>query len=499
MASDLIQTESFSPARRLTILFNLGLGLLALLALLGMTNYLAARHFHRFFWGGDERYHLSLPTRQVLGALTNEVTVTVLFSRNSPLYSPVSGLLKEYAYACPRLKLEALDYDRDVQAAQLTVARLQLSPEESDLVVFESAGRTRIVRAVELSDYDFSGLLAGAKEVRRVGFKGESLFTDALASLIEGRSPKVYFLQGHGEHDPTSLETRFGYSQFARMLEQKNVAVDTLRLVGDAEVPDDCQLLVLAGPRSRVDPSALDKINRYLGQGGRLLALLSFYQAGYAPTGLERFLAGWGVAVGDNLAFDPGNAVRGGGILATNFSNHPIVRTLRGHTLYFLVPRSVAPLRSSGLAGDAPKVESLVSTSVEGRTESEGLDTGLPKFNPARDRRGVIPLAVAVDKGSIQGVAADRGSTRLVVVGESIFLANETIVKSAANIEFASLAVNWLLDRPQHLSGLAPRPIREYSVLLSRSHLVQLRWILLALLPGLPVAIGTVVWMRRRR
>jgi len=498
MAPDLDQPESFSPARRFTVGVNVGLALLALLALMVMANYLAARHFHRFLWGGDERYRLSLPTRQVLAALTNEVTVTVLFSRNSPLYSPVAGLLKEYGYACPRLKIETIDYDRELQAAQTTVARLQLSPEEADLVVFECNGRTRIVRAVELSDYDLNALLAGEKEVRRIGFKGESLFTDALASLIEGRSPKVYFLQGHGEHDPASVESRFGYSQFARLLQQKNVAVDSLRLLGDAEVPEDCELLILAGPRSRVDPNALDKINRYLHQGGRLLALLSFYQASYAPTGLERFLADWGVAVGDNLAFDPGNAVRGGGILATNFSPHPLVRPLRGHTLYLLVPRSVAPLRGPAPAGDAPKVEPLVSTSVDGRTESEGLENGLPRFDPTRDRRGAIPLAVAVDKGSIQGVAADRGSTRLVVVGESIFLANETIVKSAANIEFASLAVNWLLDRPQHLSGLPPRPIKEYSVLLSRSQLTQLRWLLLAVLPGIPVTVGLVVWCRRR-
>ena len=85
------------------------------------------------------------------------------------------------------------------------------------------------------------------------------------------------------------------------------------------------------------------------------------------------------------------------------------------------------------------------------------------------------------------------------MVGESIFLANETIVKSAVNIEFASLAVNWLLDRPQHLSGLAPRPIKEHSVLLSQSQVIQLRWILLAVLPGTPLLIGLLVWWRRRR
>lgn len=489
---------SFSPARRFGIGLSVATSVVAATALLLMVNFLAFRHSHRFQWGGDQRFQLCTATRQVLEALTNEVRTTILFDRNHALFSSVSGLLKEYAYACPRLSVRHVDYSRDIQMAQTIIDRLQLPPTESDLVVFESGGRSRVVRAAELSDYDVTRLLAGDKEIPRVGFKGEPLFTSALAGLIESRSPVVYCLQGHGEHDPMSTESKFGYSRFARLLEQKNITLKPLRLTGESEVPEDCRLLIVAGPRSRLDPAELDRLQRYLSRGGRLLALLSYYQSGRAPTGLERLLDGWGVAVGENLTFDIQNAVPGGGILATNFSAHPVMRPLRNHTVYVVMARSIEP--KAGPAGaDAPRVEALFSTSPQGFTASEATDAGLPRHNPAQDRRGVIALAVAVEKGNLQGVAADRGSTRIVVVGESIFLANETIVKTAANLEFASLSVNWLLDRPQSLGGIAPRPIPEFQIMLSRRDLVQVRWLLLAGLPAAPLAVGLLVWIRRRR
>jgi hypothetical protein len=104
---------------------------------------------------------------------------------------------------------------------------------------------------------------------------------------------------------------------------------------------------------------------------------------------------------------------------------------------------------------------------------------------------------VAAERGGIQGLGADRAAARLVVVGESLFLGNEMIA-SAANLELASLAVNWLLDRPQDLAGLAAKPLREYRITLTDGAMTQLRWLLLLVFPGAVLAAGGVVWWRRR-
>ena len=108
------------------------------------------------------------------------------------------------------------------------------------------------------------------------------------------------------------------------------------------------------------------------------------------------------------------------------------------------------------------------------------------------------PLAVAVEKQAPPGVITERGATRLVVAGNSFFLANARI-DSAGNRDFADSAINWLLDRPQLLEGIGPRPVREYKIMMSNAQLKQARWILLAGLPGGVLLLGGAVRLRRRK
>ena len=147
-----------------------------------------------------------------------------------------------------------------------------------------------------------------------------------------------------------------------------------------------------------------------------------------------------------------------------------------------ILPQAVRQSPGGSRTADAAKVMELAFTSEQGREDGGS--------------NGAIPLLAAVEKGAIAGVAADRGSTRLVVVGDSFFLANANI-DFEANRDFTNLAVNWLLDRSQ-LMNIAPRPVREYRISLTQSQMTTARWILLAALPGSVLSLGLLVWVRRR-
>jgi hypothetical protein len=108
------------------------------------------------------------------------------------------------------------------------------------------------------------------------------------------------------------------------------------------------------------------------------------------------------------------------------------------------------------------------------------------------------PLMVAVEQQTVPGVANTRGTTRMIVAGDSFFLDNHYI-EGGANRDFAGYAANWLLDRTVLLEGIGPRPITEFRLTMTQAQEKSVRWLLLAALPGAVLAFGWLVWLVRRK
>ncbi|MBI3851264.1 MAG: GldG family protein [Verrucomicrobia bacterium] len=506
MANDTSTKPSFSAGRKWTIGFNVVVASLAVLALVVMVNYLGVRHYWRFQFSDRGQMKLSPQTVNVLRSLTNEVAVTVFFDAQGEeeLYSLVSSLLKEYNYLNPAISIKTVDPMRQPGKAQLVLAEHKLTnPKDKNFIIFYCAGHQRIVYQNELSDYDLQAVISGkSKEFKRIGFTGEMLFTAAIFNVANPRTYKAYFLQGHREHNPELTGEPHGYAKFAALLkEENNIQPERFSLQGTNEVPMDCQLLIIAGPRIPLSDSELERIENYLKQGGRLFALLNNMALG-KRSGLEKILAKWGVDVADNMVFDPKNSPTGSDLLTARLSDqHPVVKSLVPDALRIrlILPRAVGRLETGVPKVDAPKVDLLAATS-EGGTEATEIRGGVPYLNPYRGQQATnFPLIVAVEQGGIKNVT-DHGTTRMVVVGDSLCLDNEIIDSVPGNYYFASQAVNWLLERPQILlSGLGPRPLKEYKLIMTDSQRQSVQWLLLAGMPGAVLLLGGLVWLRRRR
>ena len=71
----------------------------------------------------------------------------------------------------------------------------------------------------------------------------------------------------------------------------------------------------------------------------------------------------------------------------------------------------------------------------------------------------------------------------MLVAGDSLFLDNQ-LIDALANRDFAGYAANWLLDRTILLEGIGPKPVAEFRLVVTRSQLRRLQWILLGAMPG---------------
>ncbi len=498
MSADQKSRPSFSPASRWRIGFDVVLRTLLVLAVMGMANYLGTQFFHRFYLSSQTQMALSSRTLSILRSVTNHVDVTLYYDRKADFYQDVEALLKEYRAANKNISVQTVDYVRDPGAAEIIKQKYRqffTSQSDKDLVIFDYGGRVKVFPGSALTSYKAE--LTGSHprpdnpkqpelefERRPVSFNGEQAFTSILLALASPQPLKAYFLQHHGEvslADPGNV----GYQKFASVLEQNYVSVTNLDWAGNTGVPADCNLLIIAGPNEMLEPPELQQIGQYLREGGRLLVLFGINSQGH-PTGLESILQTWGVGVMDDIAQDANHTVTTHDIIVNTFNKHPVVDSLADVQLQLYSPRPIIKVPTSQVA-NAPEVTELFATSTGGTLLA---NPSAPPLN--------YPLACAVEQKPVAGVTNPRGNTRIIVVGDYVFLGN-VYIDAGGNREFLNSAVNWLCDRPLLLSGIGPRPVTNFRLHITRHQQRELGWLLLGALPGAVLIIGWLVWLVRRK
>ena len=491
---------SFSRGRRWKIGLDLAVRTVLVCAVVVMMNFLGAQFFHRFYLSSQTRVHLSSRTLSVLHSLTNRVAVTLYYNRQDDFYPDIVALLKEYSLANPKISVHPVDYARDAGEAEKVKEQYKqffTSQSDKNLVIFDCAGRVKIIPGDALAQYELESVKPEnpkQKELefqrRPVAFNGEKAFTSMLLALESTRSFKACFLQGHGE-PPLTDSGQSGYLKFASVLRENYIDVQPLELLGDSDVPEDCNLLVIAGPTDPLRELELQKFDKYLAQGGRLFSLFN-YASIKRPTGLEPILQRWGVSVGMDIVQDLKNTTSASGadVAIRRFGQHPVVNPLTQSALQMILPRPIGRAVSKNPPPDAPQVEELAFSG-----DSSTL------MNDAAEPPHSYPLMVAVEQKNIAGVVNPRGTTRILVVGDSMFLDNQVIEGGigGANRDFLGYAVNWLLDRPQLLEGIGPRPVTEFRLLITKTQKREVRWVLLGALPGAVLLFGGLVWLARRK
>jgi hypothetical protein len=367
------------------------------------------------------------------------------------------------------------------------------SATDKDLVIFDCGGHFQIIYGAALYQKKLEQIPnenPNSKELvfrkKPVEFYGEMRFTAMLLAVESPKPLKAYFLQGDGE-PLLSDSGEPGYLKCGEVLAENYIATEPLQLLGSEAIPDDCNLLIIAGPQTTFSPGELQKIDQYLAQGGRLFLLFNKLSINH-PTGLEPILARWGVNVVPDVVQDPKNTTRfGEDVIIFTFGSHPVVNPLTGLAVQLILPRPVGAVDLPNTPADAPKVDVLMSSSPQ--STLAGDSTAAPRS---------YPLMVAVEQKAVPGVANPRGTTRIIVAGDSFFLNNRQI-ESVANRDFAGYAVNWLLDRTVLLEGIGPRPVTEFRLTMTQSQQKTVRWLLLGALPGGVLVFGWLVWLARRK
>ena len=463
------------------------------LVLAEMIGFVALRNPMRANLSGRTYYDLSERTLKLLEDMDRQVHITVFFQEEHQLYHDIENLLEEYQYRSRDIHVEWVDPTRDLARTENLANKYALT--EAQVVVFDMGDRSKVVKQSDLADYK---TVQGRKEPVMAGFKGEQAFSSAIYGLMQGETPTVYFLVGHGEKRVSDFDQMAGYSKIGTMVLRDNLEVKELMLSGEQKIPDDTATLVIAGPEKIMGSVEVEMIEDYLDRGGRVLLLLDALK----ETGLEPLLRHWGIELRNDIVVDPENTLRGSDVHVRRYNAHPICMQMDS-IAQFILPRSIMPMEEEANAGeDRPLVVPLCYTSEKSWSETQ-VEESTAKFDEGTgDFRGSDPnhpisLGVAVERGAVQeALDVQINPSKMVVFGDSDFVSNGSMVGGNADLFMSSL--NWLLDR-EELIAIAPKPVEEVRLSLSRRQLRKLFWINVAGMPAFAMGLGLLVWLVRRK
>jgi len=450
-------------------------------------NYIGARQNKRWDLTAAGEYTLSDQTRRVLEGLKEPIQLKV-FDRTDG-FQRFRDRLDGYTYVTPQVKVEYVDVDKNPAQAR------QYEVQQYGTVVIEYQGRRE-----------------------RVTTDTEQDITNGIIKTVEGKQKKAYFVQGHGEKDPTSADERTGYNTIATAMGRDNLQVEKLVLAQQPTIPADASTLIIAGPTADFLQPEIESLRNYMNKGGKVLVMLDPPEGPNQPTpNLIAFLKEWGVDVGDNVVVDVSGVgqLLGAGPsmpVAASYPEHAITQRFSVITAYPLA-RSVG---STPQSSDGRFAQTFIQTSTQSWAEADlkalGTGTEVSMDEKAGDRPGPVSIgaAVEVDAPEQPNTSPDKPKptpaellqnhdpkvqTRLAVIGDSDFPSNGFLGISGNRDMFLN-TVNWLAEQ-ENLIAIRPREAADRRLTLTAE---RQRFTLYAVfaIPLLVFGAGVVTWWRRR-
>lgn len=446
---------------------------LVMVGILVAVNYLSNRRSQRWDLTANQFNSLSEQSQKVLEGLDAPMKLLVFDQRLN--FDRVRRNLDQYAQASRQLTVEYID------AAQDPIRTRKYEVQAVPTLVVEYKDKTEKVITID-----------------------ERGVTGAIIRVVTGKQRKMYFVQGHGEKDPSGMDEN-GLSEVGQYLAADNIAVEALPLAQKPEIPGDATVVAIVGATTDFLDPEIGALRTYLSGGGRLLMMLDpvIGKQEQATPKLTALAQEWGVEYGNNVVLDLSGQSESPTLAVASppYPSHPITDRFRQLTVFPLA-RSV---KASATPPSDKTIEPLAETSPRGWAETDipALSTGggqLAMNADKGDLPGPVTMAVAVSTPAppeepAEGAPKAPPQARLVFVGDSDFASN-AVARSGGNINFFVNAVNWLTEQ-ENLIAIRPRQAGDSRMSVTPPQ-ARAAVIFSAAVPILIFGAGVWSWRRRR-
>ena len=427
----------------------------------------------------NQLFTLSEQTEKLVSGLEEEVTIYWVV-RSGYEESYVDTLLDQYKALSDHIRVVKKDPDVSPNFAQQYTSYVN-----DNSLVIECGERSRYVDYNDIFVMDYESYYYYGETIW--SFYGESEVTSAIDYVIREDLPKIYMLTGHGE---SGLPTTF-----ASAVEKENFETEELSLLTEEHVPADADALLIYAPQRDISEEEKTKIEEYLAYGGKLILITDPPQE-EALTNLEAVMAHYGIVANQGIVVEGNQSYYFWGrpyYLLPEIEYHTITGPLTESGYYVLLPIAQG-LNVIDTGNDLITATELLTTSDDAFSKLAGYDLQTYEKEDG-DLPGPFALAVHASEELDDGIYAD-----VVWVSSTALLDESTNeMVSGGNQDFFLNILSYLCEPEEGSISIHAKSLTTEYLTMDSGTASVLTALVIGIIPAAYLAVGIVIWIRRKR
>ena len=423
-------------------------------------------------------YSIGDETKKMLKDLEKDVTIYQIAQSGSEDEN-ISNLLKKYEDESKHIKVE----QKDPVVNPKFVSQYTSDDLSANSLIVVCGDRNKVI---DYNNIYETSIDYQTYSSQTTGFDGEGQITSAIGYVTSENLPVLYTVEGHGEKDMDS--------SIKEDIEKANMDIKSLNLLTEGTVPDDADCLFIDSPSTDFSSDEKDAIIEYLENGGKAI-IFSDYTTEDMPN-FDAILENYGVQRTEGVVFEGDNqhyAMQMPYYLVPTINSTDASSETASAGYYVLAPYAQG-IKQLDDVRDTVKIESILTTSDQAYSKTDLNSNTIEKEDG--DVEGPFDLGVSITES-----LDDDKETQIVYYSTSNLMDSQTNqMVSGGNEKLIMESLKWMTDTEESASVSIPSKSLEVSYLtITDFDAAFWKICTIALIPGIFLVIGFVVWIKRRK
>ena len=438
----------------------------------------------------NDIYTLTEDTASYLKDLDADITIYYIVKEGSE-YEVLQNVLNEYG-KYPNIKVQWKDPELYPQfAAQYTDE--ELTPEGNDVIVVNNATQSnRFIPFQDMYITDYTMDYATYSQNYSYSLDAEGQITSAIQFVTEESHTKMYVVSAHTQEQAATLG-----EGMKDLIEKANIQLEDLNVLSAKEIPADCNILYMCAPENDITEEEFNMYKNYLENGGAAIFMVR-YTADELPN-YNKLLEYYGVEnTGGVVLETEGNYFQYPTYLVSPFASVTDEISSEFSSQDFIVTPIVPGLKLQDKANmrSTITVSEIVASSEESYAKTN-TDESSEEESIAKTENDISGPFSTV----IQTVDTYKDKTSKVAIFASPYIFSDDYIDfySCKNSDLLLDSLDWM--RGENANSIAVPTRSLDTVYLEVPLKAASMWavITIAVIPLAIIAVGFVVWYRRRK